>query len=357
MDIKLHANATTTPRTRAYIQQSTASTAELAQELGISETTVRRWRSRTQTSDRSHARHALGQSTSLEEEALICCLRRDARLSIDDTVEVMHRCVNPKLSRSAIYRCLVRHGLSRLPDEAEAPAKSARFEPAPFGYVHVDLKHLTRLEGQRAYVFVAIERTTRFVHAEVLHSRDQFTVAAAFERFLKAFGHPVHTVLTDNGAEFTDRFGAARWHARKAGTGRHAFDRVCAAHAIAHKLTRPFSPQTNGMAERFNRRLADALRSQPNLATNAGKNRFHSQAERETFILKVTHDYNRTRLKCLGYKAPLECLINQTEANTKAGTQTLRHAVKPPHWAFRRGDMIGQDEPGGFGDRSVTTCT
>jgi len=198
MDIKLHANATTTPRTRAYIQQSTASTAELARELGISETAVRRWRSRTQTSDRSHTRHDLGQSTSLEEEALICCLRRDARLSIDDTVEVMHRCVNPKLSRSAIYRCLVRHGLSRLPDETEAPAKPARFEPEPFGYVHVDLKHLTRLEGQRAYVFVAIERTTRFVHAEVLRDRNQVTVAAAFERFLKAFGHPVHTVLTDN---------------------------------------------------------------------------------------------------------------------------------------------------------------
>lgn len=320
MDIKLHANATTTPKIRAYIQSSSLSVAELSRELGISETCVRRWRSRTQTSDRSHTRHDLGQSTSPEEEALICALRRDVRLSIDDTVEVMHRCVNAHLSRSAIYRCMVRHGLSRLPDEAETPARSARFEPAPFGYVHVDLKHLTRLEGQRAYVFVAIERTTRFVHAEVLTDRNQATVAAAFERFLKAFGHPVHTVMTDNGAEFTDRFGAARWYQRKNGTGRHDFDKVCTAHGIKHKLTRPFSPQTNGMAERFNRRLAEAIRSQPAIDDNAGKNRFRSHAERNAFILNVTHDYNRTRLKCLGYKAPLECLLNQAEDNTNAGT-------------------------------------
>jgi len=132
------------------------------------------------------------------------------------------------------------------------------------------------------------------------------------------------------GAEFTDRFGAARWHARKTGTGRHAFDKVCAAHRITHKLTRPFSPQTNGMAERFNRRLADAIRKQPAIEANGGKNRFHSQAEREAFILKVTHDYNRTRLKCLDYKAPLECLINQTEGNTKAGIGTGRSLTRSP---------------------------
>ena len=47
MEIKLHANATTTPRTRKYLQESTKSDRELAQELGISITTVRRWRNRS----------------------------------------------------------------------------------------------------------------------------------------------------------------------------------------------------------------------------------------------------------------------------------------------------------------------
>jgi len=46
MEIRLHANATTTPKQRAYIQQSTRPAAELAVEIGVSETTIRRWRGR-----------------------------------------------------------------------------------------------------------------------------------------------------------------------------------------------------------------------------------------------------------------------------------------------------------------------
>lgn len=53
MDLKLHANVTTTPRTRAYIQASRASVAELAAELGVSETTIRRWRRRARSSNAS----------------------------------------------------------------------------------------------------------------------------------------------------------------------------------------------------------------------------------------------------------------------------------------------------------------
>jgi hypothetical protein len=86
------------------------------------------------------------------------------------------------------------------------------------------------------------------------------------------------------------------------------------------------------MAERFNRRLAEAIRSQPAIGDNAGKNRFRSHADRNAFILNVTHDYNRTRLKCLGYKAPLECLLNQAEDNTKAGTQKAGAAARRRHW-------------------------
>jgi transposase InsO family protein len=100
--------------------------------------------------------------------------------------------------------------------------------------------------------------------------RDAETVAQCLERFLKAFPHPVTTVLTDNGSEFTDRFGGARWGRRANGTGEPAFDRVCARHGIQHRLTRPFHPQTNGMVERFNRRLAEAIRtSRPPAPTRA----------------------------------------------------------------------------------------
>jgi len=317
MLMKLHANATTTPKTRAYIQASTAPVAELARELGISETSVRRWKKRSSVEDRSHVRHNLGQSTTLAEEALICGLKKDAGLSLDDICEVMHRCVNPKLSRSAIHRCLKRHGLSARPVQPKEPP--GRFEDIPFGFVHVDLKHLTRLQGKAAYAFVAIERATRFAHVEIVHDRSAETIAGCLKRFLKAFGHPVHTVLTDNGSEFTDRFGDARWRKRSRGTGRHPFDRVCRDHGVVHRLTRTFRPQTNGMAERFNRRLAEALRQHPASTRNQGKNRFDTHTQRNAFIQRVVHAYNRTRLKCLGYKAPLEALNNLTEDNTFAG--------------------------------------
>ena len=71
-------------------------------------------------------------------------------------------------------------------------------------------------------------------------------------------------MLTDNGSEFTDRFAVdkkGKPHDKPSGT--HPFDLACAARALAHRLTRPFRPQTNGMVERFNRRLGDHLDRMP----------------------------------------------------------------------------------------------
>ncbi len=153
---------------------------------------------------------------------------------------------------------------------------------------------------------------------EIVQDRSGPTIAGCLERFLTAFGHPVHTVLTDNGSEFTDRFGDARWRKRQSGTGAHPFDRVCQRHGLRHKLTRPYRPQTNGMAERFNRRLAEALKTHPRAQANLGKNRFDDHSQRNAFILAFVADYNRTRLRCLDYQAPTERLANLTAHNTKA---------------------------------------
>jgi transposase len=316
MQVRLHANAATTPKTRAYIQQSSASVADLAFELGVSETTIRRWKGRDSVTDGSHTPKRLAISLTPVEEELVLELRRKLALPLDDLVEVMRRCVNAKLSRSAIHRCLKRHGISRA--ERPAPKKPGRFDRHPFGFVHIDLKHLPALRKTKSYVFVAIERATRFVHVEIVMQRDAKTIAACLERFLKAFGHPVHTILTDNGSEFTDRFGGAYWTTVHTPTGRHPFDKVCAANGIKHKLTRPFKPQTNGMAERFNRRIAQAIQSAPAASRNGGKNKFDSHEDRNAFIHTFVHDYNRTRLRCLGYLAPLQALANQTGHNTLA---------------------------------------
>lgn len=320
MLMRLHRNAATTPRQRAYIQTSDKSVAQLARELGINETTVRRWKARRDTADRTCRPHRIATSFTAEEQEIALDLRRRLALSIDDALEVLHRCLRPSISRAALYRLWKRHDLARRPASAHRTAPG-RFDPQPFGYVHVDLKHLTHLQGRPAYVFVAIERTTRFVHVEILDNRTSQTVASAFARFLDAFAHPVHTVLTDNGAEFTDRFADPIRTPRSHGTGRHPFDQLCAARSIRHRLTKPYHPQTNGMVERFNRRLADALATTRPNGRNAGKNRFDNHADRNHFIRAFVADYNRTRLRCLNYKAPAQLLHNLSEHNTQAGAQ------------------------------------
>ena len=73
------------------------------------------------------------------------------------------------------------------------------------------------------------------------------------------------------------------------------------------------------MAERFNRRLAEALDDHPRATANAGKNRFDNHPQRNAFIHAFVNDYNRTRLRCLGHKAPAELLTNVPGHNTKAG--------------------------------------
>src|SRR5476651_2695361 len=108
MQIKLHANARKTTKTRAYIQKSPLSVTKLAQELGVNESTIRRWKVGGSVNDRSHTPHNLNQSTTCEEEEIIVELRQKVGLSLDDITEVMHRCVNQKLSRSSLYRCLKR---------------------------------------------------------------------------------------------------------------------------------------------------------------------------------------------------------------------------------------------------------
>ena len=329
MLITLHRNAATTPRQRAYIRASDKSVATLAHELGVSETTIRRWRGRSDPADRSSRPHRLATSLSNEEAEIAVALRTRLALSLDDALEVLRRCLRPDISRSALHRLWRRRGIAS-PAAAEPPPPARPFAPEPFGYVHVDLKHLTRLEGRPAYVFVAIERVTRFVHVEVLDDRSADTIAQAFARFLDGFGYRVHTVLTDNGAEFTDRFGAARYTRRPTGTGRHPFDRLCQQHGIRHKLTRPYHPQTNGMVERFNRRLGDAIAAHPASPRNAGRSRFTSHQQRNHFILAFVEDYNRTRLRCLNYQAPAECLLNLAEHNTSAGIRWALGKGGPP---------------------------
>ena len=262
MQVRLHKNARTTPAIRRELQSSEAPTATLARQYNLSEETVRKWRARAHVQDASHCPHRLQTTLTPAQEEVVVELRKTTLLPLDDLLAVVHEFINPAASRSGLDRCLRRHGVAKLaalrPKEEPPRAPAKGFKAYTPGFVHVDVKYLPQMpdEDKRTYLFVAIDRATRWVYLERLPDKSAKTAAGFLERLLAAAPFKLHTLLTDNGKEFTDRFCAT---GERTPTGRHPLDRLCAEQRIEHRLTKPAHPQTNGMVERFNGRIAEVL--------------------------------------------------------------------------------------------------
>lgn len=98
------------------------------------------------------------------------------------------------------------------------------------------------------------------------------------------------------GKAFTDRLFGLR---KRAATGQHEFDLLCAELGIEHRLTPPMRPQTNGMVERFNGRIEDVLQS----------HRFRSGEDLAQTILRYVHLYNsQLPQAALKGRSPVEAL-------------------------------------------------
>jgi transposase-like protein len=129
------------PRVRAELQASQESTRALAARYGLNAKTVVKWRRRASTADPPMG-PAKPKSTVLTvEEAIVVEFRRRTLLPLDDVLGRLRETV-PALSRSALHRCLQRHGISRLPRSEEAEAKRGRFAKMAIGYVHIDVCEL-----------------------------------------------------------------------------------------------------------------------------------------------------------------------------------------------------------------------
>ena len=169
----------------------------------------------------------------------------------------------PRLTRSALLRCFKRYGISRLPDiEGDKPARK-KFKQYPIGYFHIDIAEV-RTEQGKLYLFVAIDRTSKFAYAQ-LHERATRRIAADFLRALvAAVPYTIHTVLTDNGTHFVDNTPEPALTEEEIETVPplffrvHAFAYACEQNSIEHRRTKPKHPWTNGQVERMNRTLKEA---------------------------------------------------------------------------------------------------
>jgi transposase InsO family protein len=246
----LHGSATTTHAIRAAIQRSQASAAELSRTHGINPKTVLKWRKRVTVEDlKTGPREPRSSVLSLEEEAAIVAFRRYTLLSLDDCLYALQPTI-PHLTRSSLHRCLQRHGISRLPDlEGDKPAKR-KFKRYPIGYFHIDIAELRTGEG-KLYLFVAVDRTSKFAFARLVAKAGKMAAAQFLRDLVAAVPYRIHTVLTDNGVQFTSR-------PQNVHDLSHIFDRTCNEHGIEHRLTKVNHPWTNGQVERMNRTIKDA---------------------------------------------------------------------------------------------------
>ena len=197
---------------------------------------------------------------------MVVAFRRHTLLPLDDCLYALQPSI-PHLPRSALHRCLQRHGISRLPDVDGDKPKRQRFKRYPIGFFHIDMAEVQTAEG-KLYLFVAIDRTSKFTVTQLIDKADRKTAWEFLEHLLSVVPCRIHTILTDNGIQFADQ----PRNRNTASSRQMRFDMICEHNGIEHRLTQPNHPwsledqktvrgtvfPTNGQVERMNRTIKDA---------------------------------------------------------------------------------------------------
>ena len=110
---------------------------------------------------------------------------------------------------------------------------------------------VTCLQQAGLQLFVAIDRTCKLAYAERHTDKKKMTAVQFLRNVIAALPYKIHTLLTDNGAQFTHR-------KQDKPASMRLFDRVCQEHDIEHRLTKINHPWTNGQVERMNRTIKEA---------------------------------------------------------------------------------------------------
>jgi transposase InsO family protein len=293
--LQIHRNARTTPVTRAEIARSAEPAGVLAQRYGVSTETIRKWRKRGAADclDHSAKPHRLPWKATEEERAIVCALRRATSFALDDLTFVVCHFL-PHLNRDSIWRILKAEGLNRRPKPAsEQPAKGqGTFKDYDLGFIHIDIKHLPKLqtadgERRKRFLYVAIDRRSRSVHLAVKDDETEQTAITFLREAAAAFPFRLTHVLTDNGACFTP-----------------AFAKACAELGAQYRHTRPRTPQTNGMVERFNGRVGSEV-----LAIT-----LYSHRQLEQLLRGFNAAYNARRQRVREGKTPDQVVAERLKA-------------------------------------------
>jgi transposase InsO family protein len=251
-----HKNARLTPHCRGLLVERLLRgqpKVQLAAQFGVSVQTVDKWLNRYRLEgsggleDRSSRPRRSPRATVRELELAVLALRRQ-RLTLLAISQQL------RLSRATVARICARAGLNRL-SKLEPAMPVVRYERArPGELLHLDIKKLGRIvrvghrvTGNRRdtvegaaweYVHVAIDDTSRVAYAQVLPDESgDGTVAflRAAVAYYAGLGVMIREVLTDNGGGYLSK----------------AFAAACRDLGLVHRRTRPYTPRTNGKAERF----------------------------------------------------------------------------------------------------------
>ena len=257
MDI--HKNARLTPHSRAELVRRVLFNGQrpkaVAVALGVCERTVRKWLKRYQEeglaglADRTSRPHRLHRPTPPAKLERIEALRRQRWTGQQIAAEV-------GVSPATVSRTLRRLGLNRL--KALEPAEPVRRyqREHPGEMIHIDIKKLGRfsrighrITGDRTgqsltrgigweYVHVCIDDRSRLAFSQILPDERKHSAVAFLEAavaYYKSFGVIVERVMTDNGSCYRSK----------------DFAKACKTLGIRHIRTKPYTPKTNGKAERF----------------------------------------------------------------------------------------------------------
>jgi transposase InsO family protein len=248
-----HSNAVTNVHIRGQIKASSQSDSDLSVKYSTSVQTIRKWRARDTLTDKPSRPDNIEYALSDIEQAVAVSARKSTWMPLDEVWEMLLE-INPSVTRSAVYRTFARHGVNKAPQEQKVKAKKFKeYEP---GFLHMDVTYLPKLSGTKLYLYVAVDRATRALYYEVYDAKTATNTEDFMEKCIAFFPFVITHVLTDNGLEFTNRLIKSK--KGELCNKPSKLDDICADNNIDHRLTKPNSPQTNGMVERVNGTIKNA---------------------------------------------------------------------------------------------------